>query len=72
VDRVEHIGEILYTIAKVPNHHTANIKHILKNLVVAKSSAQLVYQSHMSPDLEKGNLFFQAFPDCPDDFYPKV
>ncbi|MEH1906932.1 MAG: hypothetical protein V7L05_12830 [Nostoc sp.] len=44
-DQVEHIVEILYTIAKVPKHYAANVKQIPQNLVVAKSFDQLVYQS---------------------------
>ncbi len=62
-DRVEHIVEILYTIAKVPKYYAANIKQILRNLVVAKSFDQLVDQSQMPPHLEKVNLFFQILTD---------
>lgn len=63
VDRVEHIVEILYTIAKVPKHYAANVRHILRNLVVAKSFDQLVYQSQMPPHLEKVDLLFQILAD---------
>jgi hypothetical protein len=62
-DRVEHIVEILYTIAKVPKHYAANARHILRNLVIAKSFDQLVYQSQMPPHLEKVDLFFKILAD---------
>lgn len=62
-DRVEHIVEILYTIAKVPKHYAANVRHILRNLVVAKSFDQLVYQSQMPPHVEKVDLFFKILAD---------
>jgi hypothetical protein len=66
VGRVEHIGEILYTIARVPKHYAANVKHILRNLVIAKSFDQFVYQSQMPPHLEKVDIFFQILADYPD------
>ncbi len=65
-DQVQHIGENLYTIAKVPKHYAANVRHILRSLVAAKSFVQRGYQSQMSPDLEKVDLFFQLLEDYPD------
>lgn len=62
-DRVEHIGEILYTIAKIPKHYAANVRQFLRNLVVAKSFDQFVYQSQMPPHLEKVDLLFQILAD---------
>ncbi|MEH2291033.1 MAG: hypothetical protein V7K79_27110 [Nostoc sp.] len=62
-DRVENIVEILYTIAKVPKHYAANVTHILRNLVVAKSFDQFGYQSQMPPHLEKVDFFFQILAD---------
>ncbi len=67
-DQVQHIGENLYTIAKVPKHYAANVRHILRSLVVAKSFVQRGYQSQMSPDIEKVDLFFQLLADYPDVF----
>jgi hypothetical protein len=66
VDRVKHIGEILYTIARLPKLYAVNVKQILRNLVVAKSFDQFVYQSQMPPHLEKVDLFFQILADYPD------
>ncbi|MDF5734734.1 MULTISPECIES: hypothetical protein [unclassified Nostoc] len=60
--------EILYTIAKVPKHYAANVRQILRNLVVAKSFDHLVHQSQMSPNLEKVNFLFQILADSPDIF----
>ncbi|RCJ15944.1 hypothetical protein A6S26_06530 [Nostoc sp. ATCC 43529] len=57
-DRVENIVEILYTIAKVQKHDAVNIRHILRNQVVAKSFDQLVYQSQISPEVEEIDILF--------------
>ena len=57
-DRAGHIVEILYTIAKVPKHYAANARHILRNLVVAKSFDPFGYESQMLPHLEKLDLLF--------------